>query len=565
MHLEVESSKGPRSIRIEGEELSRPLSELLRRQGMPLNTRCGQRGLCDGCRVELLEGSVVDVDTGRVLEAAGCAGEIKGCMHRPDPACAAIKVRVPDRSLTSYEPQVVSDFYVSIPFGQDPIYRAGRDLPRLATDSPIGAAIDVGTTTVAVLLVELNSGKVLARSAGFNRQMHLGDDVLTRINLCMTDTSLVGRLQEAIVNETIARLLADAMKQAKVTPDRLAVVTAAGNTTMLHLLAGVDPTPMGLAPFTPAFLEHRTLTLTEVELRWPDQHTLAYPDPDASPRLHLLPGAAAYVGADLTAGVIATGLRYHGGTCLLVDVGTNGEIILKHDEHLLGCATAAGPAFEGGGLTDGIRAGHGAISHIKITADPFAIDATVIGDAAPIGICGSAYIDVLAEGLRTGILSAAGRFDLDGFPQVAPRLREQSCYGFMLHVAAGKGKEGIFIGEIDVSRLLQAKAAIAAGILTLLERVGKTPADVDTLFLAGGFGMHVDLDNALHCGLLPGFTRDQVKLVGNTSLAGAYVALLDRSLLPEIARVGADLDVVELNLDPGFENRYIDQLSLTPA
>lgn len=545
MQLRVETSRGVERILVR--EAAR-LTEVLRRHGLALNTRCGERGLCEGCRVELADGS-----------------SLQACTRIVEPDGAELHVRVPDRSLTAYEPQVVSDYHVHVPYAHAPLWRSGQDLPAPPASGapPLGVAIDVGTTTVALLVIDLASGCVVGRAAGFNRQMHLGDDVLTRINLCLSDRTLLARLQEAIVNETISPLLDTALREAGESREQVMCITCAGNATMLHLLAGVDPSPMGVSPFTPAFIEHRATPLADLDFRWPRQHGPAFADADASPRVHLLPGAAAYVGADLTAGVVATGLLYRPGPCLLVDIGTNGEIILKHGDELVGCATAAGPAFEGGGLTDGIRAGRGAISHVRLDTDPFRVHCSVIGDEHPIGLCGSAYIDILAEGRRTGVLSPTGRIVHDAVVGLGSRLTAGSdCHGSGLRLAYGRGKRPIVVCESDVARLLAAKAAIAAGILTLLERQGLRPEDVQTLFLAGGFGMHVHVDNALACGLLPGFRREQITLVGNTSLAGAVMALLDRSMLAEMAAVGRRLKVIELNLEPTFEDRFIDCMTL---
>jgi uncharacterized 2Fe-2S/4Fe-4S cluster protein (DUF4445 family) len=336
---------------------------------------------------------------------------------------------------------------------------------------------------------------------------------------------MVGRLQAAVVQETIVPLLAELGAM-----ERLKCIMVAGNTTMLHLLAGVDPTPMGTVPFTPVFLEHRVIQLPE----------LGVVD------VHLLPGMSAYVGADLCAGALASGLAYDDGPSLLVDVGTNGEIILKHDGRLHGCATAAGPAFEGTGLTSGMRASPGAIERIRLDREPFAVHVKTIGRKAAIGVCGSGYIDLLAEGRRIGLLNERGRFRSPS-AMVDGRLR--------------LARE-VFVTEADIAHLLQAKAAIAAGILTLLERVGLEPASIKTLYLAGGFGMHLDVPNTIACGMLPGFRHDQVQVIGNSSLAGAYLALLDGGIVDELGRLAGRLTVVELNLDPDFETRYIDQLSL---
>ncbi|MBM3860878.1 MAG: DUF4445 domain-containing protein [Verrucomicrobia bacterium] len=488
--LQVESPKGVFTITA----ASQRLTELLRHEHLPLNIRCGQRGLCDGCDVELVRGTLVNLHTGAVMTAPAtlCA-----CQHRLDGDAA---IRIPDRSLLAHKAQIVSEFRVNIPRAHAPLAKTG-----------LGAAVDIGTTTVAVLLVDLRDGKIVGRSSDFNKQMHHGDDVATRIGLCAGDKTMVARLQEAIVQETILPLLGET---------RPVCFSVTGNTTMLHLFAGVDPTPMGTYPFRPEFLEHRVVKLP------------AFGDAD----VHLLPSAAAYIGSDITAGILASGLAYDDGPSLLVDVGTNGEIVLKAGGHLLGCATAAGPAFEGAGLTNGVRATEGAIQKIRL--EPLHLD--VIGKTKPIGICGSAYVDFLAEGRRVGLLNERGRLKEPVF-QVAPN---------------------IAITETDIAHLLQSKAAIGAGVLSLLERAKLTASQIKRVYMAGGFGLHINVAHAIACGLLPGFRVEQVQVVGNTSLAGAYLALLDGGALEEIRRVSRQIEVVELNLDAGFESRYIDNLSL---
>ena len=522
--IHVALPEGERTIVLSQDAKGLLVAELLRRENLPLNTRCGQRGLCDGCLVEL-------------SQPDGSARMVRACELAADFACD-VRLTVPARSLLRYAPQVVTSFRTNVSVGRDPLWAEAR-----AGD--LGAAIDIGTTTVVVMLVELGEGRILATSAGFNRQMHLGDDVLTRINLCSIDKSMIDTLRKAVIDQTIVPLLRESLQSAGATASRLKTVAVAGNATMLHLFAGVDPTSMGVAPFTPAFLEHRVSDGLAID--------------GTSPEVHLLPGSAAYVGADLSAGIFATGLLYEDGPSLLVDIGTNGEIILKHDGKLYGCATAAGPAFEGAGLECGLRAGDGAIERIRLSRDPLSVEIEVIGGVNPAGICGSAYVDFLAQGRRTGILSATGRLDPTDSDELIGSWQE---HGQALRVAWGAGRQPVVISERDVAKLLQAKAAIAAGILTLLERVHLKPADVKTLHLAGGFGMHISVANAIGCGLLPGFREDQIEVVGNTSLAGAYLTLLDRTVLDELERIRVSMSIVELNLDPNFESRFVDQLAL---
>lgn len=295
---------------------------------------------------------------------------------------------------------------------------------------------------------------------------------------------------------------------------------------------------MGVMPFTPVFLEHRVVDLGE-------RLGLSAETP-----VHLLPGASAYVGADVCAGYLATGMDAANRSILLIDAGTNGEMILVHEGKLSACATAAGPAFEGSGLTSTVRAQAGAITHLKLLSKDQA-EFQVIPGAKPIGLCGSACVDFLAESRRQGLTNEVGRFGDE--PSLVEHPKDGRCYRV-------PGTE-ILVSERDISLLLQAKAAIAAGALTLLERVGLTAQDV-TLHLAGGFGLHLDTKNAIDCGLLPGFDLAKVELVGNTSLGGAYLALLDQDTIPAISQALTDIEVVELNLDPGFEMRFVEQMML---
>ncbi len=624
IEIVVQTATGSQTLRLSPPQSTQRLTDTLRRAGFALNTRCGQRGLCDGCVVHLMEGEVANTNPPHRITTSDGAPLVRACEHIP--ASASLRLRIPMRSMLAYEPQVVSDFKLNIPRAHEPLWQiielpecpatsaelakagqlhlqsanaptvtqaAADALAELAGTSPvyaimehgpdgwqvqsvrktrplppIGVAIDIGTTTVALMLVDLTTGAILHTASGFNRQMHMGDDVLTRINLCTTNRDALSRLQGAIVKDTIERLLIKAMTATAVSDNRIVCFTIAANTTMLHLYAGVDPSPMGFAPFVAPFLEYRVLKASDSHLRLTslDDPALVRDDSPANapdPCVHLLPSAAAYVGADLTAGVMSSGLAYDDGPSLLVDVGTNGEIILRQGHRMWGTATAAGPAFEGSRMACGMRAGQGAISHIRMSRDlatgRLTVECDVIGNVKPTGLCGSAFVDFLAQARKVGLLTATGRYER-GIAD--DRLGPYRDMGTGFTVAHGHGNEPIVICEGDVASLLQAKAAVAAGILTLLRQVNITPRNIKTLYLAGGFGMHLDIPNTIACGLLPGFTSQQVQLVGNTSLAGAYLSLLDSGILAEIRRVAKEIQIVELNLDPEFETTYIDQLQL---
>ncbi|MCG8510365.1 MAG: ASKHA domain-containing protein, partial [Rhodospirillales bacterium] len=590
--VQVTSREDETSIALEAGEAEQCISAWLARHGLPLNTRCGQRGLCDGCVIELKHGGVQHLDGGEVLDV-GPGGEVRAfraCEHCIGEE-SELALAIPDRALMAIAPKVVDAFFIRTPRALQPVWSPPAGVFASGA-APFGVAIDVGTTTVALLLVDLRDGRIVARASTLNAQVQLGDNVLTRINLCCNDKSLVDALQEAVVNRTIAQLLVEALENAEASRDQIVCWCASGNTTMLHLLAGVDPSPLGVAPFSPVFTDYRTMALHELDFHWPVATAATTRDDsaplDPSPQIHLLPGASGYIGSDITAGIVASGMLYDDGPVLLVDVGTNGEIVLKHNDHLLACATAAGPAFEGAKLVDGVRAGQGAIDHVRLTMEPFNVYCSVIGEAGDeafddrtasasarrevvegsagvhtpvLGICGSAYIDFLSEARRIGLLGPTGRFEAEAFPEAGERLASQAkCHGSCFRIAWGKAHMPIVISEADIAALLQAKAAIAAGMLTLLARVDMKPADVKRVYLAGGFGMHVNVASAIGCGLLPGFEVEQVELVGNTSLAGAYLALLDRDTIDEMTDAARRIEVVELNLEPQFESTYVDQL-----
>jgi uncharacterized 2Fe-2S/4Fe-4S cluster protein (DUF4445 family) len=359
------------------------LAALLADCGKPLNTRCGHRGLCQGCEIELLEGLLLGAE-GEPIPPGRFTRACQALLAGPGP----VSIRIPVRSRMEHSPQVSDTFCIAVPYGHQPLY-----------EGSIAFAVDVGTTTVALLLLDLENGEILARASSFNEQIRFGDNVLTRIAEVSAHEGALLQMQNAVVEETIKPLLQKACRMAGRDIDEVAGGTIAGNTTMLHLLIGEDPSPLGVAPFTPRFLEGRAANLAGV---------------GSVPGLpvHLLPGLGAYIGADIVAGIFATGMAYDDGPSLLVDVGTNGEIVLQNKGRLFACATAAGPAFEGSGLRCGARAREGAISEIRI--DSTNIKSRAIGGvpvARATGIFGSAYINFLAEGRRCGLLQPMGRME----------------------------------------------------------------------------------------------------------------------------------------------------------
>ncbi|MCY3021067.1 MAG: ASKHA domain-containing protein, partial [Planctomycetota bacterium] len=408
----------------------------------------------------------------------------------------------------------------------------------------LGVAIDVGTTTVVVRLLDLVTGEQLALAGTRNKQASQGANVISRIALGSTPRGL-DLLQELVVKKTILPLIEKCMAQANLhgVPIRRAAV--GGNTCMVHLLLGLSPKGLGTVPFNAVSLAPAPVPGAALGL--------------PVERVECIPAAGGYIGGDVVGGMYVVGLDREGPPEMLIDVGTNSEILLRVGGQLYGASAAAGPAFEGGGLASGGPATANAIAHLRYTGKGFTHE--TCGKAAPTHVCGSAYVDFLAEGRKHGFLLEHGRFApefpyAEQFKQPAEN-GQKARVGRRCHVA-----KGVTIDDHDVSLLLQAKAATLAGALILLRKAGVTPQDLHALHVAGGFGRHLDPAHALRIGLLPPVPLERIKVAGNTSLAAASSTLLNAHATQEIRALARRVQVVELNLEPDFQDCFINALSM---
>lgn len=406
----------------------------------------------------------------------------------------------------------------------------------------LGAAIDVGTTTVVVRLMDLATGEQLALAGAQNRQVSLGANVISRIALGSTLRGLE-LLQSLISEKTILPLIDKCMEQAGIHDVPIHRVVVGGNTVMMHLFLGLSPKGLGAVPFNAVTLAPEPATGAFVGL----PVELA----------ECLPAAGAYIGGDVLGGVYALGLDRPGPPELLIDIGTNSEMVLRVGENLYAASAPAGPAFEGGGLSCGGPASPGAITHLRVEHDSFHIQ--TYKNMAPSHICGSAYIDFLAEGRKHGFISECGRL-LDTFTGV--RLidsvrAETHVYGKGWHCILAKD---VSVNEYDISLLLQAKASVLSGVQILLRKAGINPSDLNVLHVAGGFGRHLDPSNAVLIGLLPAVDLKKIKIVGNTSLAACSSALLNSHSIKDMRELALRVKIIELNLESDFEECYINSL-----
>ncbi len=411
-----------------------------------------------------------------------------------------------------------------------------------ASDPLWGAAIDIGTTTVSLWLVDLITGQVKAQVAEYNGQIARGEDVISRI--VYASKGGAGELRDLVL-ETINGLLKIACKRAKARPEQIYKATVAGNSTMMHLLLGIPAESIRLSPFVTGVNHVPALTARDIGLLL---------NPEAT--VDCLPGVASYVGADITAGVLSSGTDDAEKETLFIDVGTNGEIVLGTHEWLVSCACSAGPAFEGAGVLDGMRATTGAIEEVWINSETLNPTWRVIGGGPPRGICGSGLISLLAEMLLTGVIDKAGRINMT-LP--TPRVR-QGAHGPEYVIAwadeTQHGKE-IAITHVDIDNLVRAKAAIYAGFTVLADSVGIPLETVEQVLIGGSFGKYINVEKAVEIGLLPDVPWDRFKFLGNTSVKGAYLALLDKSSRSRISDIAGRMTYIELSADNTFYDAFM--------
>jgi uncharacterized 2Fe-2S/4Fe-4S cluster protein (DUF4445 family) len=417
-----------------------------------------------------------------------------------------------------------------------------------------GIAFDLGTTTVVATLLDLSTGTPMAVASMLSKQQPFGADVITRISAVMMDPATLERLT-GLAHESLNELAAEVCQQAGVDPADVLEVAMAGNATMTHLALGIDPEPLGVAPFIMS-------TRLFPEVLAADIGVAVHP----RARAVIFPSFGAYVGGDITAGLLASGMNRDARTRLFVDIGTNCEIVLGNRDWLLGTAAPAGPAFEGAAIRCGMRAADGAIEVVSMTPD--GLDLKVIGDAPPAGLCGSGLVDAVAGLVRLGLLDRSGRLipEQDAAaiaPGLASRLTQLGAERvFVLHWLGEPGDvaQSIYLSQRDVRELQFAKAAIATGWDILLEEAGLAPGDIQQVLLAGSFGSYLSPANAIRLGLVPRLPVLRVVSAGNVAGEGAKMALLSMRERAGALALLEEVRYVELSDRADFNDRFVEQL-----
>ena len=409
-------------------------------------------------------------------------------------------------------------------------------------------AFDIGTTTICGQLLDLNRGKVIAEAMTYNGQIGYGADVITRIACCQKPGGLK-KLQQAVV-ATINQVIDELLAQSQTKAEDIGHMTIAGNTTMTHILLGINPKYIRLAPYTPAASFFPPVMASSLGI-------------NVAKHVHLFPfpSVASYVGGDIVSGVVAAGIHQRKRLTLYIDIGTNGEIVIGNSDWMVTAACSAGPAFEGGGIKHGMIATAGAIEDFDISLPDLEPEVHTIGGAKPKGICGSGLLNIVARLLEAKVISQNGKFNTD---LATNRIRKGSDgYEYVLSRAreTQTGRD-IVITEVDIDNLIRAKAAMYAGYQTLTKSVGIACADLEQVIIAGAFGSHLDIEKSITIGLLPDIPQDRFIFVGNGSLTGSRLVSFSTDLLDDARKVAMMMTNLELSESHDFMHHYVAALFL---
>ena len=409
----------------------------------------------------------------------------------------------------------------------------------------VGCAIDIGTTTVTMVLVDLETGKILAKGSSGNGQIRYGADVINRI----IEQGRPGgkkKLQDAIVKETLTPIIANLCKSADINAKSILRLCVAANTTMNHLFVGVDAEPVRMEPYIPSFFGWNGLLAGDLKL----------PANPLAP-VQIAPNIGSYVGGDITAGTLAAGLWDKDEMSLFIDLGTNGELVFGNRDFLMSCACSAGPAFEGGDISCGMRATDGAVEACVIDKETMEPTLTIVGDEGQkcVGICGSGIIDIISELFRCSIINAKGLFVREG-ERVRRDQHGMGRYVLAFPEESETGRE-ISINEVDIDNFIRAKGAIFSAIDTLLKSVDMEVEMIDHVYVAGGIGSGINMKNAVNIGMLPDVDLEKYSYIGNSSLTGAYAMVLSDQADAKCTEVGANMTYLELSTYPGYMDSFV--------
>ena len=569
--------------------------------GIQIEAVCGGKGTCGKCRGRIVHGAVSEPGPGEkeLLSeeeinsgvALFCQRTVEGNVTvEPGSGRASEKEFLPDKGEYGLRPAIVNSIVTKRLHQMPPpsvsdqtadLERILRDLPELTrvdinllriipglvkqagyqltsavfgreliaveagdtVSEHFGIAVDIGTTSVAGYLVDVVNGKVLASASAANGQRVHGADVISRIEYTAEQPEGLAEMQRLVVR-TIDAIVKKLLAESGVAPDRIYVVTLVGNTVMSHLLLGVSPLGIATSPFIPAFSRGITGTIDDLGLK----------NLPSSSRFILLPNIAGYVGSDTVGLILSTKIFDLPGNWLAVDIGTNGEVVLSTGGRLLTCSTAAGPAFEGAAISQGMRAEPGAVYKVNVEDDVYV---SVVAEQRAKGICGSGLVDAVSQLVRSGVIRDSGRFNS---PEECPQEVPQNIKKRIIEAGKARkfvlveGTDEVVITQKDISELQLGKAAIRAGIEILMEKAGVR--ELDGILLAGAFGSNLRPESLLGLGMLPEVEAGRIKHVGNAAGVGAIMALLSKDELETAMKLPDRVEHVELSLYKGFQSKF---------
>lgn len=562
------------------------LMELLVSNGINLKNNCGAGGSCKKCTVKLLNGKLnkdahyteniylackskiledIEVElidyslneTFKLNKIFAFSSDLINSQiqkqiitHNPptkeDKTCDLDRLmqNFPDYSISSIEiikklPFILRENSWHVSVITDTLNKSIIEIKKPDNKTLIGIAIDIGTTTVNILIVDLNNGKVIDSCSAYNEQISFGSDVISRIIYSQTEAGME-KLKTSVVS-TINKLIDKLCLDNKIPSSEVYQAVIAGNTTMVHLLLGVAPNFIRIEPYVPVFYTY-TPKVNDIGINI-NQNASVY----------IYESVGSYVGGDITSGVLSSRLYTGEEISLLIDIGTNGEIVIGNSDWLISCACSAGPALEGAGVKHGTRAIDGAIDSVKIDAKTFTPKITTINSKKPIGICGSGIIDLIAQLYKTKIIDRQGKFI-----EQHSRIKNKSY--ILVYKGEFDSEQEIIINENDIQNIIRTKGAIYAGICSLLDYAGISLDDLSKIYVAGGLGENLSLKNCVYIGLFPDVEQTKYKYIGNSSLKGCYLRLINFKEENDIQKISQIMNYFDISEDNEYMNRFISSL-----
>lgn len=415
--------------------------------------------------------------------------------------------------------------------------------PGSVQNQSYGIAVDIGTTTLVLYLVDLITGRILNSASEYNPQIMYGEDIINRIVYSLKNDGL--EKLNRILFDTMNAMITKLIKAEGVDPENIVSVMIAGNPTMMHLFYGISPRFIREMPYITAANKFPATASKDIGLK-----------NIKNAMVHSIPGVSGYLGGDITSGVLAINMTQKNEVSLLLDLGTNGELVIGNSDWMMGCSCSAGPAFEGGGVKCGIRAVEGAIEKVIIEKNTLSCEIEVIGDSKPVGICGSGLIDLISEMFLMGVIDRRGKFE----KSIENRHLKYVDDEYRYIVSYGKNNasgEDIFISEVDLGNLVRAKSAVYAGIKTLLEEVDLKIEDIDKIYIAGGLGKNINIKSAIIIGMFPDINTTRYHFLGNTSIIGSYLSLLSEDRFKMSEKIADSITYIDLSVNMKFMERYI--------